>query len=193
MPQVAGVDADIRAAVEASPLRMLPPGALDELVAGSVRTRTPAGSVTHREAYSAPPRYRAAHSRPQNEHPSAMAAVVGFRDSACIDDGSSECQGPSQRGRPGVAEQSGGCGSQQIRGKPHPSGAPSNGVTPESKIASSSGVNFPADFRITFPEEFAQPFWLVNRCGSLMRAAEAVATRRSARSSNTNAGSIGSE
>jgi CRP/FNR family transcriptional regulator, cyclic AMP receptor protein len=48
------VDADIRAAIEASHLRMLPPGALDELMVGSVRTRTAAGSVTHREADSAP-------------------------------------------------------------------------------------------------------------------------------------------
>jgi hypothetical protein len=55
-------------------------------------------------------------------------------------------------------------------------------------------VNFPADFRITFPEEFAQLFWLVTsmrKCDA--GAAEAVATRRSARSSNTNAGSTRSE
>jgi CRP/FNR family transcriptional regulator, cyclic AMP receptor protein len=50
----AAVDADIRAAVEASHLRALPPDALDELMLGSVRRRISAGSVTHREAGSAP-------------------------------------------------------------------------------------------------------------------------------------------
>ena len=48
------MDADIRAAVEASHLSVLPSDALDELMVGSVRTRIPAGSVTHREADSAP-------------------------------------------------------------------------------------------------------------------------------------------
>jgi CRP/FNR family transcriptional regulator len=48
------VDADIRAAVEASHLCVLPPDALDELMVGSVRTRISAGSVTHREADRVP-------------------------------------------------------------------------------------------------------------------------------------------
>jgi len=50
----AAVDADIRAAVEVSHLRELPADALNELLAGSVRTRISAGWVTHREAGSAP-------------------------------------------------------------------------------------------------------------------------------------------
>jgi CRP/FNR family transcriptional regulator, cyclic AMP receptor protein len=48
------VDAGIRASVEASHLFVLPPDTLDELMVGSVRTRIPAGSVTHRESDSAP-------------------------------------------------------------------------------------------------------------------------------------------
>jgi CRP/FNR family transcriptional regulator, cyclic AMP receptor protein len=48
------VDADIRAAVEASHLSELPPDSLNEVMLGSVRTRIPAGSVTHRQADSAP-------------------------------------------------------------------------------------------------------------------------------------------
>lgn len=50
----AAVDADIRAAVKASHFRGLPRDALDELMVGSVRRRISAGSVTHREAGSAP-------------------------------------------------------------------------------------------------------------------------------------------
>ncbi|MET0995029.1 MAG: Crp/Fnr family transcriptional regulator [Mycobacterium sp.] len=48
------MDADIRAAVEASHFCVLPPDALDDLMVGSVRTRIAAGSVTHRESDSAP-------------------------------------------------------------------------------------------------------------------------------------------
>lgn len=48
------MDADIRAAVLASHLCALPPDALDQLLVGSVTTRIAAGSVTHREADSAP-------------------------------------------------------------------------------------------------------------------------------------------
>jgi CRP/FNR family transcriptional regulator, cyclic AMP receptor protein len=48
------MDADIRVAVQASHLRVLPPDALDKLMVGSVRTRIRAGSVTHREGGSAP-------------------------------------------------------------------------------------------------------------------------------------------
>jgi CRP/FNR family cyclic AMP-dependent transcriptional regulator len=48
------VEADVRAAVSNSHLHELPHGVLDELVAGAVRTKIPAGSVTHREGEHAP-------------------------------------------------------------------------------------------------------------------------------------------
>jgi CRP/FNR family transcriptional regulator, cyclic AMP receptor protein len=48
------VDGDVRSAVAVSHLRTLPSGALDELMAGAVRLRIPAGSVTHREGDPAP-------------------------------------------------------------------------------------------------------------------------------------------
>jgi CRP/FNR family transcriptional regulator, cyclic AMP receptor protein len=43
------MDAELRSAVSMSPLRGLPAEVLDGLLAGSTRTRVPAGSVTHRE------------------------------------------------------------------------------------------------------------------------------------------------
>ncbi len=43
------VDADVRAAVAKSHLHALAPDVLEGLMAGAVRTRIPAGSVTHRE------------------------------------------------------------------------------------------------------------------------------------------------
>jgi CRP/FNR family cyclic AMP-dependent transcriptional regulator len=47
------VDADVRAAVAKSHLRALAPDVLEGLMAGAVRTRIPAGSVTHREGEQA--------------------------------------------------------------------------------------------------------------------------------------------
>lgn len=44
----------MRAAVERSHLHALPPDVLDGLLAGAVRAKTPAGSVTHREGEPAP-------------------------------------------------------------------------------------------------------------------------------------------
>jgi CRP/FNR family transcriptional regulator len=48
------MDADVRTAVGRSPLHALTPGVIDGLLAGAVRTKVPAGSVTHREGESAP-------------------------------------------------------------------------------------------------------------------------------------------
>lgn len=48
------MDPDLLAAVGASHLRELPREVLDELFAGSVRTKIPAGSVAHREREEAP-------------------------------------------------------------------------------------------------------------------------------------------
>ncbi|NUT36320.1 MAG: Crp/Fnr family transcriptional regulator [Hamadaea sp.] len=48
------MDADVRAAVMRSHLHELPPEVLDALVAGAVRTKIPAGAVTHREGDPAP-------------------------------------------------------------------------------------------------------------------------------------------
>jgi CRP/FNR family cyclic AMP-dependent transcriptional regulator len=48
------VDAEVRSAVSLSNLRELPAEVLDELTAGAVKLRIPAGSVTHREGESAP-------------------------------------------------------------------------------------------------------------------------------------------
>jgi CRP/FNR family transcriptional regulator len=48
------VDADVRAAVLKSHLHELPPDVLDELVTGAVRTKVPAGSITHREGERGP-------------------------------------------------------------------------------------------------------------------------------------------
>jgi CRP/FNR family transcriptional regulator, cyclic AMP receptor protein len=48
------VDADLRRAISMSHLGGLPPAALAELLAGAVRAKVPAGSVTHREGEHAP-------------------------------------------------------------------------------------------------------------------------------------------
>lgn len=48
------VDADVRAALGRSHLHALAPEVLDRLLAGAVRTKVPAGSVTHRVGESAP-------------------------------------------------------------------------------------------------------------------------------------------
>ena len=48
------MDADVRTAVGRSHLHALTPGVIDGLLAGAVRTKVPAGSVTHREGESAP-------------------------------------------------------------------------------------------------------------------------------------------
>lgn len=49
------MDADVRAAIASSHLRVLPPEALDVLLAGALRTKIPAGSTTHRAGETAPP------------------------------------------------------------------------------------------------------------------------------------------
>jgi CRP/FNR family cyclic AMP-dependent transcriptional regulator len=48
------VDADVHRAISMSHLRGLPPAVLADLVAGAVRAKVPAGSVTHREGDDAP-------------------------------------------------------------------------------------------------------------------------------------------
>jgi len=48
------VDADVNSAVSMSHLRRLPDKVLDEFMAGAVKTKIPAGSVTHREGEGAP-------------------------------------------------------------------------------------------------------------------------------------------
>lgn len=48
------MDADVRSAVSRSHLHVLPREVLDDLMAGAVRTTSPAGSVTHWEGESAP-------------------------------------------------------------------------------------------------------------------------------------------
>ncbi len=48
------MDADLRRAISMSHLRGLPPAVLAELLAGVVRAKVPAGSVTHREGEDAP-------------------------------------------------------------------------------------------------------------------------------------------
>ena len=48
------MDADVRTAVAKSHLHGLPPDVLDGLLAGAVRAKIPAGSVTHREGEPAP-------------------------------------------------------------------------------------------------------------------------------------------
>ncbi|WP_147259715.1 Crp/Fnr family transcriptional regulator [Pseudonocardia hierapolitana] len=48
------MDADVRRAIAMSHLRGLPPPVLADLVAGAVRSKVPAGAVTHREGEGAP-------------------------------------------------------------------------------------------------------------------------------------------
>jgi CRP/FNR family cyclic AMP-dependent transcriptional regulator len=47
------VDAEVRSAVSMSHLRELPPEVVDELMTGAVRSKIPAGAVTHREGEKA--------------------------------------------------------------------------------------------------------------------------------------------
>jgi CRP/FNR family cyclic AMP-dependent transcriptional regulator len=54
MPQFQTVDADLESAVLASHLGELPVDVLDDLMAGAVRVKIPAGSVIHREGEGAP-------------------------------------------------------------------------------------------------------------------------------------------